>query len=173
MSNGTYKNLIEVIIVNSRELDDGDDSWEDYIIELCGLDPDDYYEDKSILTMQILEFNLDKILERFDYLQSTINNKEIAYRGTGMFGEHVYDWHIYSIEALEIAYQILALLILETGTYMPDKVRDEVLRITEWEYDKKWGWKHKFVEDRKKFLEIFRSAIKNHQPGKKWDTSLW
>ena len=159
--------------MTSRLLDYQENKWEDRIIEMCELDVDDYYMDKSILTMQILESHLDKILERLDYLKSTINNKEIAYRGTGMFGEPVYDEHLSGIEPLEVAYQILALLILETGSYMPDKVRNEVLRIAEWNYDKKWGWDPTFVEGRKEYLNTFRNAVKGHQPGKKWDTELW
>jgi hypothetical protein len=136
---------------------------------MCGLDPDNYY----VLTMQILESHLDEILKRLDYLEATINNKELAYRGTGMFGERVYDEYCTSEIQLEIAYQILALLILETGSYMPNKVREEVLRITEWENDKKWGWDPAIIKNRKEFLMTFRNAIENHQPGKKWDTALW
>lgn len=152
--------------MSSRELDDGDIKWEDWIIEsYLGLDPKTPYQ----LTANDINTHIGALLTYFEYLKKTIENKEVAYRGKGMFGERVYDWHISSIDALEIAYQILGILILETGAIMPEKLKKILIDTTDTEYDKKWGWDPDFEKTRKKFLKFFRYAIKNHTPEKKWD----
>lgn len=151
--------------MSSRELDDGDIKWEDWIIE-CYLGLDIY---PSQLTANDINIHIDDLLDYFEYLEKTIEDKELAYRGKGLFGERVYDWNISSIDALEIAYQILGILILETGAIVPEKLKKILINITDYEYDKKWGWSKDFEKTRKEFLEFFRYAIKNHTSGKKWD----
>lgn len=153
--------------MSSRDLDNGDESWEEIFVGICGLSYFEYSFHPSLLTSRILEDHLEEIIERLDYLKATIANKELAYRGKGFFGDDIYGDHCTSEVQTEIAYQILAILILETGSYLPDKIRDEVLHIIEWENDKKWGWD----SYRKRYLEVLRIALKTHnkKPGKKWN----
>lgn len=151
-------------ILSSRILDNADFTWEKWIIELCGIDYCAYSSDPKVLTMKILDGNLDKIVERIEELNKTVDER--PYRGKVLFGEPVYDEFIYSHEQASLAYQILALLILETASFLPEKVKQEVLKSTTWEYDKRWGWSPDLVDDRKFFLKQFRRALRRYN-GKK------
>lgn len=157
--------------MSSRDLDNGDEPWEQMYVEECGLSYIEYSFHPHLLTMEILDGHIDEIIKRLEYLRATIANKELAYRGKGFFGDDIYDEHCTHEIQIEIAYQILAIIILETGVYLPDKVRDEVLRIIGWENDKKWGWDSRIIEYRKRYLEVLRIALKTHnkRPGKKWN----
>ncbi len=150
--------------MSPRWLDDGDETWERWFAKMCDVDLD-----VSPLTMFALESHLDAIIERLEYLRSTITNKELAYRGKGLFGEGIYDEFCTSETQLEIAYQILAILILETGSYLPDKVRDEVLKIIDWDNDKKWGWDPEILDYRRRYLSLLRIALElQNNKRKKW-----
>ncbi len=67
-----------------------------------------------------------------------------------------------------MAYQILALFLLEVGAYVPEVVKEEVLYSTIWEYDKRW-WGTKVDEERKEFLRKLRDGVRNQVPGKKYE----
>lgn len=66
-----------------------------------------------------------------------------------------------------IGLQILGVLILQTGAYLPDIVCRGILYSTLWEYDKRREWSESFEEERKVYLKKFRNAIMNHKEGKK------
>ena len=117
--------------VGIRYLDNGDQTWEETFVEaFCGINYLDYQSNKELLTKPILESNQRKIIK---YLKRR--------------------------DKLGIGMQILAVLILETGSKLPKKVKSEVLKSTTWEVDKIFGWDPAYVEDRKHFLNEFRQAI--------------
>jgi hypothetical protein len=61
-----------------------------------------------------------------------------------------------------VGYQILALIILETGAFLPEKVKQEVLRSTTWKNDRQWGWSPDLLIPRKHFLKEFRRALRSY-----------
>jgi hypothetical protein len=141
--------------VHIRYLDEKyDHTWERcFIEEFCGLDYKKYQINKGILTMEILERNLDKIILHLKGLELTIKNPP-------KFG-----WCVASWEDLAVGYQILGLLILETKSYMPKYVRDVIMKVSTWEFDKKRGWSSVLIEKRKQYLKEFRDGIKNYSYG--------
>ncbi len=135
---------------------DNDNQWERWIVEeFCDLDYEDYYMDKIILTQKALEQNLDEIIRRIEKIKSQFDDPPL------------YSVHITCLEAIDIAYQILALLLLETGSYVPEVVKEKVLKSTEWEFDKQWDWDENALKIRKFYLNEFREKILHHEPGKK------
>ena len=149
-----------MIKLSSRILDDGGEPWEEWIIEQCGLDYYEYGVHPEILTMKILENNLDKIIYRIEELKKTVDER--PFRGYGLFGEPVYDEFIYSLDQASVAYHILGLLILETGSLLPENVKREVLKSTTWKYDKHRGWSPDLIEYRRFFLKQFRRTIRRY-----------
>ena len=138
-----------------RVLDD-DNQWERWIVEgFCDLDYEDYYIDKTLLTQKALEQNLDEIIRRIEKIKSQFDDPPL------------YSVHITSLDAILVAYQILALLLLETGSYVPEIVKEKVLKSTEWERDKQWDWDENALKIRKFYLNEFREKILQHESGKK------
>lgn len=141
--------------MNIRVLDD-DNWWERWIIEgFCDLEYDNYIIDKRILTQKMLEQNLDEIIRWIEKVKSQFHDPP------------EYALWISSLEAIDIAYQILALLLLETGSYIPEVVKEKVLKTTEWEWDKQWDWDENALKIRKFYINEFREKVINHIPGKK------
>jgi len=121
-------------------MDDEGGTWVNWIIEeVCGLNS------SSKLTMRILETHLEEMLLELDELKERINRIDDSYA------------------TIALGYQVLALFLLETGSYVPGIVKEEVLYSTTWEYDRRWGI------DRKEFLRKLREAVKNQEPGKKYE----
>jgi len=141
--------------MNIRVLDD-DNWWERWIVEgFCDLEYDDYIIDKRILTQKMLEQNLDEIIRWIEKVKSQFDDPP------------EYALWISSLEAIDIAYQILALLLLETGSYVPEVVKEKVLKSTDWEFDKQWDWDENALKIRKFYINEFREKILRHEPGKK------
>jgi len=143
---------MRLIFLDTREIDDEGEYWERWIIkEKCGLDLDMYRSNPKVLTMRILESHLEEILHDIKNLKKGMTNPEAEYA------------------TIAVGYQILALLILETGSFLPDIVRQEVLKSTIWEYDyKQWRWGSNTIESRKTFLEKFREALDHYIPGERY-----
>jgi len=118
---------------------DEDNEWFRFIIEeKCGFDFDDYLMNKLAFKREDLEPYLDIIIEN-------IAGYENAYLG----------------------FQILALLILETGAILPKEVKESVLWSTNWEFDKELGVWPESENLRKFCLSDFREKIKNYISGKR------
>ncbi len=122
-----------------RLVDDRSDKiWQNCFNDLCGLnDLDDY--DRKILEPHLNEI-IDEILSQ-------------EYPTT--------------LDATLVGFQILGLLIIQTGAQLPDIVRYSILFSTTWEYDKRRGWAKLVENERKNNLEKFRNAIINHKTGLK------
>ncbi|MFW9988469.1 MAG: hypothetical protein ACFFC3_07425 [Candidatus Odinarchaeota archaeon] len=108
--------------MDTRDIDDEGEYWEKWIIyEVCGLDMGKNRANPNILTIKILESHLEEILYDLEKLKKDITIKDAEY------------------VTITVGYQILALLILETGSFLPDVVKQEVLKSTIREYDyKQW-----------------------------------
>ena len=72
----------------------------------------------------------------------------------------------YSDEELSVAYQILTVLVLETGSLLPDQLKNNVLRILEQEYDMIHQWDSTKILIRKWYLNDFKTKIISHERGK-------
>lgn len=119
--------------------------WVRWIInEVCGL------THSSKLTMRILESHLAEILSDLGEMRERTDKADDRYA------------------TIAIGYQVLALFLLETGAYVPEVVKEEVLFSTTWEYDQRWWGRSDFIESRKKFLNKLREAVKNQIQGKKY-----
>jgi hypothetical protein len=131
--------------------------WEKWIVdEICGINFDDYFMGKKSLTMRTLEDHIEDIIERLEKMKANINKSDDPF----FYGDYVTD-----IRDAAIGYQILALLVLETGAFLPEKVKEEVLKSTTWEFDKEWKWAPNAINIRKFYLNEFRQKILNHGPG--------
>ncbi|KKL65217.1 hypothetical protein LCGC14_2157190 [marine sediment metagenome] len=99
--------------------------------------------------MKILESHLEEILLELDELKEGIEREDNSY------------------SRIALGYQVLALYLLETGSFVPEVVKEEVLYSTTLEYDKRW-WGSNPDDERKEFLDKLRDAVKNQVPGKKY-----
>ncbi len=138
-----------------RYLDSPDHSWERFLVELCGLDFDKYWRNREILTKEALERHLGDILFDLRSVENSILNKERSFLNVDTWDD------------LVIGYQILGILILQTGSYLPDHVRDIILSSTTWEFDRRREWSKDLEEDRKFYLDDFRNKIMSHKEGRK------
>jgi hypothetical protein len=102
---------------------------------------------------------VEKIINFIDYVFKPELRPRIPSHGDGYW--------VLSMDDILIGLQILGILILQTGAYLPDIVRRGILYSTLWEYDKKREWSEPFEEERKENLRKFREAIINHREGNK------
>ena len=155
-----------------RDLDLLRDSvWERFFVEKCGLEFDtgfSYssakyhpYHNRGALTREMLESNLDEIIDEIIGFTDFVSNPNLRPRDTKYNG-----YWVHSLDDIYIAYQILGLLILQTGSFLPKIVEDSIIKSTEWDYDKSRGWSAAIKDKRKQNLESFRNAIKTHKIGR-------
>ncbi len=110
-------------------MDNEGSTWTEWVIvEKCGLN------NSSKLTMRILESHLEEMLLELDELKEGTDKADDGYA------------------SITIGYQVLALFLLETGSFVPEVVKEEVLYSTTWEYDRRW-WGSDPDEERKEFEE--------------------
>ncbi len=64
-----------------------------------------------------------------------------------------------------MGYQILGVIILQAGGFLPKIVENAILYSTTWEYDRRREWSEAFVEERKENLERFRNAVITYKNG--------
>ncbi|NVM55122.1 MAG: leucine-rich repeat domain-containing protein [Candidatus Helarchaeota archaeon] len=124
---------------SARILDDDEEiDLATFMLDACGIDYSDFFEDERILTRENLEKN-------FKFLKKMTDIR-------------------YSRRA---PYFVLGYFILITGAKMPEDLRQEILDATRWEYEE-GRWYDKGAElERKIYLNDFREKIRKHVPGKK------
>lgn len=162
------------ILTDIRYLDSQQDSvWERFFIRQCELKHDwdsseldsaqryHHRRNKEILTREILESHLDEIIDKIILFKDFISNPILRPRNPKYDG-----YWVLCEDDIYIGFQILGLLILQTGSYLPEIVYDSILYSTRWGYDKERGWSKAFEEERKNNLECFRHAIQSHKEGK-------
>ena len=161
-------------LTDIRHLDSlQDDVWERFFIRQCGLvhefgssDLDatpkyHHLSNREILTREILESNLDEIIDKIILFKDFISNPVLRPRNPKYDG-----YWVISEDDIYIGFQILGVLILQTGSYLPKIVEDSILYSTRWDYDKERGWSKSCEKERKENLESFRHAILSHKEGK-------
>ncbi|MHA2010126.1 MAG: leucine-rich repeat domain-containing protein [Promethearchaeota archaeon] len=122
--------------MNIVDLDE-DEEWFEWIIEeICGMQYDDYLFNHLSLTCEILEPHLDKIINGIELYSNA-----------------------------DIGYQMLGILILETGSTFPYNVKKEILKSTTLDYDRKWEWYSGGEKLREFYLNDFREKILAYTPG--------
>lgn len=145
-----------------RSLDfEKDSAWEKFFLKICGIDYyGDYEWNAKVLTREILEAHLDEIVDKIILLEDYVDNDILRPRNPKYDG-----WWVVSEDDIYIGYQILGILILQTGSFLPKLVEDSILFSTMWEYDKQRMWVKSAEDIRKKNLAQFRDAIQHHQAG--------
>jgi len=114
--------------------DDEERDLLDFMLNICGLDSIDFYQNERILTRENLEKNYEVILKMIE---------THSFRNAIFF--------------------VFGYLTLITGLKIPEKIRSEILVITELELKKKYRPKD-FEIFRRICLEDFREKIKIHRP---------
>jgi len=105
---------------------------EEEIVKICGLDVNEYYNNKEILTKEVWDRSFDKIvLTALD------------------------------VDVL-VGYQAVGHLAMQTGGKLPTPIYTQILKYCEWEQDKKLGWKGKTIQKRKQILHEFREHLTAH-----------
>ena len=145
-------NLTDIRYLDSLQ----DDVWERFFIKQCGLihdfgssdlDPAQKYHhlwNKEILTREILESHLDEIIDKIILFKDFISNPALRPRIPKYDG-----YWVISEDDIYIGFQILGVLILQTGSFLPKIVEDSILYSTRWEYDKERGWSKPFEKEKR------------------------
>lgn len=119
---------------------DGEADVEISLVESCGLNYEKYINNKEILTKSLLESHLDELIKIVDNMNH------------------------------HVAYLILGVLILKTGSQISDNLREKIIKAADWKYDQdnyilKNTDDKEFLELRKKILINFQELIQNYKPG--------
>jgi len=150
-----------MVMTDIRYLDSlGDKVWERFFIKICGLNFKQYWYHEETLTQEVLETYLDDIVDKVIGFIDYVNNPWLKPRLPSYDG-----YWVLPMDDIFIGLQILGVLILQTGAYLPEYVRKGILYSTLWVYDKRRGWSVSFEEERKENLEKFRGAIITHKQG--------
>ncbi len=121
---------------------DEDNSIRDYFLTVCGIDLENYYKNREILTQRILEHHLDELVDRIENMR----------RNLGKYSEYG-ELMFFEDDAI-CMYYILTILIFETGSAFPNRVKYELLL-------KRDNW----LKDLEP-LDDFRQTIINYLSGK-------
>jgi len=108
----------------------GDDQLDalSYLISMCGIDYNDYLEDKKVLTKKKIENNLELIMKNLDI-----------------------DDYIYL--------QVFGILVLETGSYLSDDLKQMILNSIDYEFSQIENWGEDIRELRKLYLNDYKNKI--------------
>lgn len=108
-----------------------------FFFEVCGLEYSDFIGNEKILTREIWEANLEKILQ--------IVKERASRRAT---------------------YFVFGYITLLTGSRLPAHIRPIILDVAKWEHEKN-SWFDKDSAIRREFyLDDFRQKIHDHRPGR-------
>ena len=124
---------------SAQILDDEELDLLSFMLDACGIDDGDFFEDERILTRENVEKNLKFLMKMVE-----------------------------SRSSRRAAYFVIGYLILITGSRMPEDLRYRILNNTKWEYEEN-GWldENKKIE-RKIYLNDFREKILKHIPSQKF-----
>ncbi len=130
----------DFLILLDELIDELDEEYDSrlFLYGICGINGDDFNPNRDILTMRVLESHLDEIVNWIEDIRSG------AIDNPFMGGREVNAIHLY---------YVLAILIFETGSAFPDKVKEEIL-------NNKVDWMESMEVVR------FRERVRSHIPGK-------
>ena len=114
------------------------------IIEICGLDFDEFIEDETLLTKEILEDHYHEILMIDPYDQDNPKYLKLLY------------------------IMVLGALILKTGSRLPNDLQKKINNIDIWDIELKQRWKRPndhYLENKINALTEFQEMIRNHKNG--------
>lgn len=113
------------------------------IIQICSLDFDEFIENESLLTAQLLESHYEDILK-------CVSDENITYQ------DH-------------LVYMVLGVLIIKTKARLPKKLCDKIINSANWEFELKTRWRivdEDFLKKRRETLLEFKEMIRNHKEGR-------
>jgi len=106
-----------------------------FMLDACGIDDGDFFEDERILTRENLEKN-------FKFLMEMVESRS----------------------SRRAAYFVIGYLILITGSRMPEDLRYKILNNTKWEHEVGYWFRQEDEVKRKIYLNDFREKIEIHRP---------
>ena len=109
-----------------------------FMLDACGIDDGDFFEDERILTRGNLEKNLKFLMKMVE-----------------------------SRSSRRAAYFVIGYLILVTGSRMSEDLRYKILNNTKWEHEVGYWFRQEDEVERKIYLNDFHEKIRSHIPGKK------
>ena len=123
---------------------DGETDVEISLIEACGLKYEEYVNNKTILTKELIELHLDELIDIVDRMNH------------------------------HVAYLIFGILILTTGSRISDSLRQKIIDVADWKYDQEnYMLKNTndkdFLELRKEILIDFQEQVRNYKEGQSID----
>lgn len=131
-----------------------DHEWAVYeeIIQICGLDFEQFIEDETLLTKELLESHYDDVLLKYPY------DKE-------------------NPEYFKILYPIvLGAVILKIGARLPEDLREIIVNLNLWELELKKRWRSvddEFLNKRRKILKHLEGKIRDHTSGKSVEIDMF
>ncbi len=126
---------------SARILDDDEEQdLKAFMLEACGIDSSDFFEDERVLTRENFEKN-------FIFLRKMVDNRSFR----------------------RAPYFVIGYLILVIGAYMPESLRYDILYESSWEHEQKQvRWLDRIDElERKIYLRDFTEKIYIHEAGQK------
>jgi hypothetical protein len=123
---------------------DGETDVEISLIEACGLKYEEYVNNKTILTKELIELHLDELIDIVDRMNH------------------------------HVEYLIFGILILTTGSRISDSLRQKIIDAADWKYDQEnYMLKNTndkdFLELRKEILIDFQEQVRNYKEGQSID----
>ena len=115
------------------------------IIEICGLDFDEFIDDETLLTKELLENRYDDILRDIPQNEENLSYVNLLY------------------------IMVLGALILQTGARLPFDLQKKISDIDIWDIELKQRWKRPneyYLENKIKARTEFQEMIRNHESGK-------
>jgi len=122
------------MIIFSPEIDGNEyfQHAEEEIVKVCGLDVNEYYNNKDILIKELWDKHFDKIVLAAIDVDVLVGSQTVGY------------------------------LAMQIGGKLPTPIYSQILNHTEWEKDKTLGWEGNTIEQRKQHLQEFREKLKAH-----------
>ena len=130
-----------------------------YMLEACGVEPDDFYDNERVITRENLEKNYKFLVKMVDVRQpgEALKN-HINFEGLYNSGRE--------------PFFVLGYLILLTGAKTPEELRQDILEAADWKHEEGYWSDEDFALKRKIYLEDFSEKIRIHKPGQKLHTAL-
>lgn len=128
-------------------LDDEDADVAGFMLEACGIDSPDFYDDERILTRENFEKNYD-VLEKMVQVRQP-------------------DDIIAMNEPSRAPYFVIGYFALLTGAKISEKLRQGILEAAKWEHEEGYWLDEGFALKRRIYLEDFQEKIQIHKAGQK------
>jgi hypothetical protein len=126
-----------------------------FMLDACGLDSSDFYDDERVLTRENFEKN-------YQFLERMVQTRQ---RKKGFIKR----WE----DPSRTPYFVIGYFALLTGGKISEKLRQRILEAAKWEYEDGYWTEEGFALKRQIYLEDFREKIKILRSGQKLHTAIF